>query len=377
MKFAPKLPSTILNQDCNESYRVALAEIKDVLQCVCDLHKLPLAQTWVPCNQQGKGGCRHSDETYADCVSTVDSACYVRDPQVWEFHVACSEHHLLKGEGVAGGAFTTNQPCFATDITAFSKTEYPLSHHAKLFHFCAAVAVRLRSIYTGSADFVLEFFLPLDCRDAESQKQMLNSLSLVIQQICRSLRVVTDQELKEEVAPPTVKRKFSSGNKFDKEESPASISPSKKSSQDASSWIAMATSMGDEGKGKGLAFSLDSHKKEAEGGEFKLTPYWDKNPPELHQMPSITDHTQIQQSSGLRENASGSCEYSLTREHHHYSGTRRASERRRTKTEKTISLQVLRQYFAGSLKDAAKSIGGRETLKSFIIMKQGMDIYYF
>ncbi|KAG9150556.1 hypothetical protein Leryth_024827, partial [Lithospermum erythrorhizon] len=121
------------------SFQAALPEILEVLKTACVTHKLPLAQTWVPCVQQGKGGSRHSDENLDRCVSTVDSACYIADSSIRGFHEACSEHHLLKGQGVAGNAFNTNEPCFSHDVTSYSKTEYPLSHHAMMFGVRAAV----------------------------------------------------------------------------------------------------------------------------------------------------------------------------------------------------------------------------------------------
>ncbi|KAL3351021.1 hypothetical protein AABB24_023428 [Solanum stoloniferum] len=356
-------PSKI--KDCNESYLAALAEIQYILTCVCDTHKLPLAQTWAPCIQQGKGGCLQSDENFASCVSTVDSACYVRDQHVVPFHLACSEHHLLKGEGVAGGAFNTNQPCFAMDITAFSKAEYPLSHHARMFGLCSAVAIRLRSIYTGSADFVLEFFLPLDCKNTEDQKIMLSSLSSVIQQSCRSLRVVTDQELQEEKELVQREKVSLSIGGYHEEESRKPVSSSYRD-QDASSWLSEMLDV--QRKGKGAAAVSENHNDEQEEN-FKVTATpWDYTQTESIHASTFSEPNQNFEpkggSGGSFDFSSGTGSYS--------SGAKRAGERRRSKTEKSISLQVLRQYFAGSLKDAAKSIGVCPTTLKRICRQHGI-----
>ncbi|GER43936.1 plant regulator RWP-RK family protein [Striga asiatica] len=175
-------------------YQPILPEILDVLKSICETHSLPLAQMWAPCSSQC-WRCPDSDPN--NCLSPVEPACHVADPRNLNFHEACKEHHLLKGQGIVGKAFGTNQPCFSHDVSACSKTEYPLSHIAHMFGLRAAVAIRLRSVSTGAADFVLEFFLPVGCVAHEEQLKMLDSLSSTIQKVCRTLRVVTDKELKE------------------------------------------------------------------------------------------------------------------------------------------------------------------------------------
>ncbi|XP_073034001.1 protein NLP2-like isoform X1 [Primulina eburnea] len=332
------VPSPPSIEGCDESYQSALAEIRNIVKYVCSVHELPLAQTWAPCTEHNKQGCRHSDENYADCVSTIDSASYVADPQVSGFHEACSEHHLLKGEGIPGKAFMSNKPCFSEDVTSFSKTDYPLSHHARVFNLCAAVAIRIRSTYTGKADFVLEFFLPLKCKDPNDQKKLLDSLLFVLQQTCQSLRVLSHQELAQETSDKET-GSTSAGRSYEVNWPNFIASRSEEPSQNAPSWIMNITDSQHKGKGVSLSFDDDINKEP--GGEFRVTTQWDN--------PEDFSH------SGGYLSLDG-----------------KANEKRRTKTEKKISLQVLRQYFSGSLKDAAKSIGVCPTTLKRICRQHGI-----
>ncbi|XP_062209747.1 protein NLP1-like [Phragmites australis] len=354
------------------SYRAIVPEIVYVLRTVCERHELPLAQTWIPCICQAKRGSRHSDEKSKYCVSTVDEACYLRDTSVRGFHQACSEHHLFRGEGVVGRAFGTNEPCFSPDITAYSKVQYPLSHHARLFSLRAAVAIRLRSVRTGSLDFVLELFLPMDCVKSEEQRSMLNSLSITIQQTCYTLRVVSLKELVDEgsfetsaLTPPECYAKSMHEN-LDELCSGTDVparTTSLEASEEVSSWIASLVDAQNKGVKEmdgDLPFGFS--KQEDEG--FSVTAGWHTSPvlgPEGSIFSGFKQHEEyeVKEETCSRDPSSSKLDKTV--------------EKRRTKMEKTVSLEELRKHFAGSLKEAAKNLGVCPTTLKRICRQHGIN----
>ncbi|RVW14881.1 Protein NLP7 [Vitis vinifera] len=196
------------NQICNEGRQNALAEILEIFTVVCETYKLPLAQTWVPCRHRsvlaGGGGLRKSCSSFDGscmgqvCMSTTDVAFYVVDAHMWGFREACAEHHLQKGQGVAGRAFESHNSCYCSNITQFCKTEYPLVHYARMFGLTCCFAICLRSTHTGNDDYILEFFLPPSITDSRDQQTLLDSLLATMKQHFQSLRVASGKEFEEE-----------------------------------------------------------------------------------------------------------------------------------------------------------------------------------
>ena len=190
-------------QCLSKNQRVALAEITDVLRAVCHAHRLPLALTWIPCSYTEAvdepvklrigGSAASSNENSILCIE--DTACYVNDQSMEGFVHVCMEHYLEEGQGIAGKALQSNHPFFFPDVKDYHISEYPLVHHARKFNLNAAVAIRLRSTYTGDDDYILDFFLPVNMRGSSEHQLLLNNLSSTMQRICWCLRTVSDDDL--------------------------------------------------------------------------------------------------------------------------------------------------------------------------------------
>ncbi|XP_060177375.1 protein NLP7-like [Lycium barbarum] len=180
---------------CNEDFKNTQVEILELLSAVCERHKLPLAQTWLPFSHQNAVICGNR---FTGLTCGPSFAFYVVEAHMWAFREACLEHLLQDKQGLPGKAFSSLDACFCPDISLFGKSEYPLAHYARMFGLQSSLAIPVYSSLSREETCVLEFFLPHSSTDQKMQLQIAVSILATTREILQNSKVMQWMEPKVE-----------------------------------------------------------------------------------------------------------------------------------------------------------------------------------
>ncbi|PWA98452.1 PB1 domain, RWP-RK domain protein [Artemisia annua] len=190
----------------DERRQIELDEIFCVLKAICNVHDIPLAQTWALSGYGSvvaiSGNLEQACSSFSSncigkvCMSTYGLPFYVRALSMWGFHEACSERHLDKSQGVVGKSLSSCGLCFCEDVTKLGEDVYPLAPYAHLNGITSCLAIYLKSI-ERDAEYVIELVLPPNnTNEADIQslmktvkQQIINASSLKLG-IVSSLQVI-------------------------------------------------------------------------------------------------------------------------------------------------------------------------------------------
>ena len=159
------------------------------MEYICDLHRLPLAVTWISYGQDGN---TNSKGKRILCID--DSACYVYHWKMEGLVDKYARYRLEEGKGIAGKALQSNIH-IQHDLSLLDPSEFPDMWMIRTYH--AAFAVRLTSTHPCMDDCVLEFLLPGSMKETSELELLINKVLRTLQRKCLKMWEASVRELNE------------------------------------------------------------------------------------------------------------------------------------------------------------------------------------